>query len=254
MTFENKDLDLILVPAGLLIMFAYHLFLLYRVLRYPATTVIGYDNNNWMAWAQTMMQGDTTHINIALSVMSSNSSGSIYLATMCLSLCAFVGVWVGNGGTNPVNSVYILGDRSSATNSLKDIGMLFTFMISFGAFIQSTKYYIQVNSLVSMPDTDVPVTYVQNALLGGNNFWEIGLRVLYFAMALLFWSFGPIPMFVCCVIMVVVLAFVDFNSTPLHSYQPRAKLSAKKMTAAVKAAEHGRDQKSASTVSQDFGI
>ncbi|KAJ4981594.1 hypothetical protein NE237_032431 [Protea cynaroides] len=241
MTFEKKDLDLILVPAGLFIMFAYHLFLLYRVLRYPATTVIGYDNNNWMGWAQSMMQGDTTHINIALSVMMSNSSGSIYLATMCLSLCAFVGVWVGSDGTKAVNSVYILGDKSAATYSLKDIGMLFAFMISFGAFIQSTKYYIQVNSLVSMPDTDVPVTYVQNALLGGNNSWEIGLRVLYVAMALLFWSFGPIPMFVSCVIMVVVLASVDFNSTPLHRYQLAAKLPVKKMAAAVKALEHGGD-------------
>lgn len=51
-------------------------------------------------------------------------------------------------------------------------------------------------------------------------FWSIGIRALYFAIILLLWIFGPIPMFVSSVIMVVMLHILDSNSTELHEFQP----------------------------------
>lgn len=47
-----------------------------------------------------------------------------------------------------------------------------------------------------MPNSDVPVEYVQMALIRGSAFWSVGLRAIYFATTLLLWIFGPIPMFV----------------------------------------------------------
>lgn len=55
MGLQKSSLDVVLVPSGLFIMFAYHL-LLYRILKYPHTTVIGYENHNKKAWVQRMMK------------------------------------------------------------------------------------------------------------------------------------------------------------------------------------------------------
>lgn len=55
-TWRKENLDIVLVPVSLLIMFGYHLFLLYRYLRLPKTTVIGYENYNKRAWVERMMQ------------------------------------------------------------------------------------------------------------------------------------------------------------------------------------------------------
>ncbi|XP_043691662.1 uncharacterized protein LOC122642289 [Telopea speciosissima] len=215
-----QNLDLILVPSGLLIMFTYDLYLLYRVLKYPSTTAIGYENRNWMAWVERMMQGDLSYVSLAISVLSNSITGSIYLASFCLSFFAFIGVWVGSSSSNAVNVVFILGNTTQANISLKNISMLVTFMLAFGAFIQSVRYFVQANSLISMPNKDVPVSYVQRLVLRGNNFWQVGLRVVYFAMAFLFWSFGPIPMFASCVVMVICLYFLDTNKEPLHLFRP----------------------------------
>jgi Protein of unknown function, DUF599 len=56
MLLDKGSIDLVLVPCGLAIMFVYHLMLLYRVLRYPHKTVIGYENHNKRAWVERMMQ------------------------------------------------------------------------------------------------------------------------------------------------------------------------------------------------------
>ena len=69
-----------------------------------------------------------------------------------------------------------------------------------------------------MPNSDVPVEYVQMALIRGRAFWSVGLRAIHFATTLLLWIFGPIPMFVSSVAMVVILHILDTNSTPLHHF------------------------------------
>lgn len=56
MGFGKDDLDLVLVPSGLLIMFVYHINLLYRYLHLPHTTVIGFENNDKKAWVERVMQ------------------------------------------------------------------------------------------------------------------------------------------------------------------------------------------------------
>ncbi|RWW34967.1 hypothetical protein GW17_00000235 [Ensete ventricosum] len=59
MLLDRESIDLVLVPAGLAILFGYHLLLLYRIFRFPHTTVIGYENHNKRAWVERMMQVST---------------------------------------------------------------------------------------------------------------------------------------------------------------------------------------------------
>ncbi|KAM0945916.1 hypothetical protein DsansV1_C09g0089261 [Dioscorea sansibarensis] len=59
MMLDRRYIDIVLVPSGLVIMFGYHLFLLYRILKLPHTTVVGYENHNKLAWVERMMQVGT---------------------------------------------------------------------------------------------------------------------------------------------------------------------------------------------------
>jgi len=56
MEWNKEYLDLILVPSGLLIMFGYHVFLLYRYLTNYKSTSIGYENHTKKAWVKGMLQ------------------------------------------------------------------------------------------------------------------------------------------------------------------------------------------------------
>jgi uncharacterized membrane protein len=140
----------------------------------------------------------------------------------------------------------VYGDRTQATATVKYIALLVCFLASFTCFIHSTRftfcfhryhgsdgldsdqlqglllnvrYYVQASFLITTLDSDVPASYVQHAIIRGGNFWSMGLRALYLATTLLMWIFGPIPMFTCSVLMVIVLHMLDSNSLPLHQHQ-----------------------------------
>ena len=67
--------------------------------------------------------------------------------------------------------------------------------------------------------------HVEVAVIIGSNFWSLGLRALYFALDMLLWFFGPIPMFVSSILMVTVLCYMDTNTRPLLRHQyPDSKL------------------------------
>jgi multisubunit Na+/H+ antiporter MnhF subunit len=74
---EKKILDQILVPSGLIVMVAYHLWLLYRIIKHPTKTVIGVNSINRRLWVQAMMEVHIhthTYIYIYISLFISYGS------------------------------------------------------------------------------------------------------------------------------------------------------------------------------------
>ncbi|CAO2187961.1 unnamed protein product [Urochloa humidicola] len=218
MQLEKGSLDLVLVPCGLVIMLSYHLLLLYRILRHPSTTVIGYENHNKVAWVRRMVQSSPDETSLALSVISSNISASTNLASLSIALGSLIGAWI-SSTTKVFMTELVFGDRSQATATVKYISLLVCFLASFTCFIHSARYYVQASFLITTLDSDVPAGYIEHAVIRGGNFWSMGLRALYLATTLLMWIFGPIPMFACSVLMVVILHMLDTNSLPLHQHQ-----------------------------------
>ncbi|WOL17044.1 hypothetical protein Cni_G25833 [Canna indica] len=219
MMLDRGSIDLVLVPAGLAILFGYHLFLLYRIFRFPHTTVIGYENHNKRAWVERMLQQSTPEeTGIALQVVASNISASSNLASLSIALSSLIGTWIG-GSAKVLMTEVIYGDTSQTTSSVKYVSLLVCFLAAFTCFIQSARYFVHASFMMSTLDSDIPVSYVQTAVIRGSNFWSMGLRAMYFATTLLLWIFGPIPMFACSVLMVITLHFLDTNSTPLHQFR-----------------------------------
>ncbi|KAF3789253.1 hypothetical protein EJ110_NYTH18950 [Nymphaea thermarum] len=217
---EIKELlDVVLVPSSLTLMFGYHLLLLYRVLRWPETTVIGYENHNKKAWVEKMLKRSPGDCSMALDVLSSNLSAATYLASISIALSSLIGTWIGStSSSNIFRSGVIYGDVTPSTTSVKYVTLLAFFLLAFTFFVQSARHFVHANFLISTPDCEIPVAYVQRAVIRGGNFWSLGLRALYFATTLLLWIFGPIPMFVGSICMVAMMHFLDTNSTPLLQF------------------------------------
>ncbi|KAI3498736.1 hypothetical protein L1887_34517 [Cichorium endivia] len=215
MIYQKESLDLVLVPSGLVVMFGYHLWLLYRCLNCPHTTTIGFENNDKKAWVDKIMQMDKNDIAVPLNVLSYNISASSYMSSISLTLCAILGTWVANS-SSVFHGKWIYGDSSSSTMSIKHISLLLCFLLAFTCFIESARSLIHATYLISMPNSNVPIKSIESVVIRGGDFWSIGLRVLYLALLLLLWLLGPIPMFTTSITMVCALYFLDNNTAPLH--------------------------------------
>lgn len=119
--------------------------------------------------------------------------------------------------------------------SIKYVSLLIFFLLAFACFVQSSRSYVHANYLISIPgasDNSVATAVTKAAELAvvrGSDFWSVGLRSLYFALVLLFWFFGPIPMFAASVAVVIVLYYLDYNTTPLIEHRFAGILAMKKV-------------------------
>ncbi|XP_021834697.1 uncharacterized protein LOC110774465 isoform X2 [Prunus avium] len=187
MVWKKEYLDLVLVPTGLLIMFCYHLFLLYRCLRHPETTVIGNENHCRKAWVERMLQVEAKDRGLSLTVISGTITAANFLASTSLALSSLIGAWIGSSSHNIFMSSITYGDTSPAIISIKYISILACFLLALASFLQCIRNFVHANFLISMPDNDIPLAHVEKAVISGGLFWTLGL---------------------------------DSNSTPLHQFQP----------------------------------
>lgn len=169
-----------------------------------------------------MQLNDISNMELPLSTLSSNTSAATYLASISLGLSSLIGAWIASNN-NIFVSVLIYGDTSPTTMMLKYISLLLCFFLAFFCFVQATRCFINATYLITMPNSDTPIYYVEVAIIRGGEFWQLGLRSLYFALNLLLWFFGPIPMLASSIIMVILLHYLDSNSTPLHDFQASSK-------------------------------
>lgn len=217
-----SNLDLVLVPTGILFLVAYHLYLLYRIKKYPNTTVIGFENGNKQVWVQQMMKDIPNHTSIALQVVSSNISAAVYLASVSLTISSVIGTVLSfaKQSNSSISSSHLVteiffGNQDSLTSTLKYASLLLCFLVAFISYVQCVRYYVHVSFLISTPNSAVPEQYVEKALIRGSNFWSLGIRAYYFAFPLLLWISGPVPMFVCSLGIISFLYFLDFMANPM---------------------------------------
>ncbi|XP_004295561.1 PREDICTED: uncharacterized protein LOC101305055 [Fragaria vesca subsp. vesca] len=218
MSFEEEYIDVFLVPAGLLIMLVYHLFLLFKYINKPLSTSIGYENNDKRIWVGKILQlqGDDLRksVKTALNVLSSSTTATIYLATISLTLCSLIGAWMANNTTNFFPRELIYGNTSASIVSIKYICLLSCFLLGFSCFVQSARNFVHSSFLLSTPGVAAKsdAKKVERAVQRGSELCLLGLRALYCALNFLLWFFGPIPMFVSSIVMVLILGCHDFRS------------------------------------------
>ncbi|XP_075665536.1 uncharacterized protein LOC142635225 [Castanea sativa] len=202
MAFQKQYFDLVLVSGSLLIMFAYNLFHLYMYHNHPKTTELGFENQKKKSTTTT------SDVSVAISVTGSNIAAATQLAIISLTLCTLIGAWTAYSSKNlfQFQTDFIYGDTSQFTISIKCISLLTCFLLAFSCFVQSVKHLTFSSYLMSNPFKDHDnVEDVVKEVKRAGEFWLLGLRALYFALNFLVWFFGPIPMLVSTVLMMMIL-------------------------------------------------
>ncbi|XAR71560.1 hypothetical protein NMG60_11017898, partial [Bertholletia excelsa] len=210
-------LDYTLVPSGLLILGAYHAWLLHCIVHHSSTTVIGLNAINRRFWVRAMMQQDSKNGIVAVQTLRNNIMASTVLASTAILLSSLIAVLMSNNdGGNSAGRVDF-GNRSLLGLSIKFFCILVCFLGGFLLTVQSIRYYSHVSILINVPVDQrcrshrLYVEYVGRTLNKASYFWSMGLRAFYFSFPLFLWIFGPIPMFISCPILVLLLYFLDFT-------------------------------------------
>ncbi|XP_019167161.1 PREDICTED: uncharacterized protein LOC109162911 [Ipomoea nil] len=225
---RNQVIDYALVPLGLLIMVAYHLWLLLQIMNNPNRTVIGVNAINRRLWVRAMMEDVSKNGVLAIQTLRNNIMASALLASTSIMLSSLIAVMMTGGAARDRSNALVFGDKSDLGSSIKFFSILVCVLVAFFFNIQSIRYYSHASILVNVPyqkimqaTSEAPkrryrcvVTseeYVGMTVNRGSYFWSLGLRAFYFSFPLFLWIFGPIPMFLCCVVLVFMLYFLDFT-------------------------------------------
>ncbi|KAL8127660.1 hypothetical protein AgCh_014533 [Apium graveolens] len=214
-------LDYVMVPTGLAIMVGYHIWLYYQIRKRPSTTVIGINATNRRFWVNAMMEEPSKGI-LAVQTLRNNIMASTVLASTAILLTSLMAMLMTgkNGALGDRSTVFVFGDKSAFSYSLKLFCIMVCFLLAFLLNVQSIRYYSHASMLINVPckklaaygkgyDQRLSSEYVAKTVNRGSYFWSLGLRAFYFSFPLFLWIFGPIPMLVSCVVLVSLLYFLD---------------------------------------------
>ncbi|XP_042481881.1 uncharacterized protein LOC122062363 [Macadamia integrifolia] len=209
---EIQILDFSLVPLGLGLLLAYHIWLLHRIITHPASTVIGINGIGRRLWVQTMMEDMSKNGILAVQTLRNNIMASTVLASTSITLSSVVAIIMANWKARP--SETFLGAQTELGFWIKFFSILVCFLLAFLFNILSIRYYSHASILINVPvkkmmSPHLTAEYVEKTVNRGSCFWSLGLRAFYFSFPLFLWLFGPIPSFLCCVVLVSTLYFLD---------------------------------------------
>ncbi|KAL5226607.1 hypothetical protein ABZP36_014872 [Zizania latifolia] len=232
---REEKLDLVLVPLGLAVVAGYHLWLLYAILRHPTRTVVGLNALARKRWVAAMMANTEKNGVLAVQTLRNNIMASTVLATTAITLVSVISVFLGvTAGRNPASSsssssegapLLVYGSKTGQVFAVKYLAISLCFMLAFVCNVQAIRLYAHASFLLSLPPAPAGAegeefaAYVTRTVNRGSHSWSLGLRAFYVSLALFMWTFGPIPMLGCSVLMCGLLYFLDTSrdrATVIH--------------------------------------
>lgn len=223
MGWDSGFLDMVLVPSGVLMLAAYHVYLWLKVKYHPETTIIGINHLNRQKWVNNIMSDGLKNGVLAVQTLRNSIMASTLLASTAITLSSIIGALVSStsGGSSKTLKRFVYGETGNITSTLKYLCLLLCFLFSFVCHVQAIRYASHASFLLSIPVGEnapgLTPEYVNEFIYRSQNFFSLGLRGYYFSFPLLLWIFGPIPMFVCSVVMIFLLHTFDkakeFNLT-----------------------------------------
>ncbi|CAO2204392.1 unnamed protein product [Urochloa humidicola] len=232
---REERLDLVLVPLALAALVGYHLWLLYAILRRPAKTVIGLNAIARKRWVAAMMANTEKNGVLAVQTLRNNIMASTVLATTAITLVSVISVFIGVTSPSPASSSsskqqagaprLVYGSKAGEVFAAKYLAVSLCFMLAFVCNVQAIRLYAHASFLLGgLPPGPGEETreefaaYVARTVNRGSYAWSLGLRAFYVSLALFLWTFGPIPMLACSVLMCGLLYFLDTTTDHGHGH------------------------------------
>ena len=170
---------------------------------------------------------------LAVQTLRNNIMASTVLATTAITLVSVISVFI--GVTSPASSPsskapaprLVYGSKAGEVFAAKYLAVSLCFMLAFVCNVQAIRLYAHASFLLGgLPpgpgDGDEAreefACYVARTVNRGSYAWSLGLRAFYVSLALFLWTFGPIPMLACSVLMCGLLYFLDTTTASDHGH------------------------------------
>ena len=149
---------------------------------------------------------------LAIQTLRNNLMASIRLASIATMLSSVIAVLMSSGNQDK-SALLVFGDRSELDFSIKFkfSSILVCFLVTLLFSVQSMRYYSHASFLITIVPHEHHKAYVAKTVIKGSYFWSLGLRAFYFSFPLFLWIFGPIPMFLSCFVLVILLYSLDYT-------------------------------------------
>ncbi|KAL9230445.1 hypothetical protein vseg_005794 [Gypsophila vaccaria] len=217
MEWRNCYLDMVLVPLGLMIMMAYHVWLWNKIRVNPLSTIIGTNSCGRKYWVASIMKDNDKKNILAVQTLRNTIMGSTLMATTSILLCSGLAAVLSSTYSvkKPINDS-VVGAHGEFMLAIKYVTLLTLFLFSFLCHSMSIRFINQVNFLINTPPSQdvgccrvISPKYVGELLEKGFGLNSVGNRLFYGALPLLLWIFGPVLVFLCCVALVTVFYNLD---------------------------------------------
>ncbi|XP_010263285.1 PREDICTED: uncharacterized protein LOC104601589 [Nelumbo nucifera] len=214
MVWRKCYLDLVLVPLGFLATFVYHIWLWHRVRTQPFTTTIGTNSAGRRLWVVTMMKDNDKKNILAVQTIRNAIMGLTLMATTSILLCSGLAAVISSTYSvkKPLNDT-VYGAHGEFMVALKYVTLLFIFLFAFLCYSLSIRFVNQVNFLINSPQDPLGIVtpeYISELLEKSFTLNTVGNRLFYSALPLLLWIFGPVPVFLSSIAMILILYNLDF--------------------------------------------
>ncbi|XP_019416588.1 PREDICTED: uncharacterized protein LOC109327870 [Lupinus angustifolius] len=219
MEWKKCYLDLILVPLGVLITIGYHLWLWYSTRTRPHSTIIGINSSARRNWVAAILKDNDKKNILAVQSLRNTIMGSTLMATTSILLSSGLAALISSTYSvkKPLQlNETVYGAHGEFIVALKYVTLLTIFLFSFFCHSLSIRFINQVNILINIPQDPMSLVtpeYVNEILEKGFILNTVGNRLFHCALPLVLWIFGPVLVFLCCLIMVAVLYNLDFVVT-----------------------------------------
>ncbi|KAK7291248.1 hypothetical protein RIF29_06235 [Crotalaria pallida] len=207
-------MDVMLVPSGLLINLAYHVWLWHKVRTQAFSTIFGIDADGRCLWVPAMMKDIDKKNIVAVQSIRNMIMGSTLMASTSILLCCGLGAVISSTYSvkKPISDS-IFGAQGEFTVALKFATLFTIFLFSFLFHSLSVRFLSQLSILICTPqDAMCMVTpeYLSDLLAKATILNIVGNRVFYTGLPFLLWIFGPVMAFLCSIAMLLVLHELDF--------------------------------------------
>ncbi|KAK9093666.1 hypothetical protein Scep_025135 [Stephania cephalantha] len=164
-----------------------------------------------------MMQDPSKNGVLAVQTLRNNIMASSLLASAVIMLSSVIAMLMSKPSAQ--SSLFLYGDNSHLGFSIKVFSILVCFLVAFLFNVQSVRYYSQASILINVPSKKIlswspslTMDYVGRSVNRGSYFWSLGSRAFYLSFPLFLWLFGPIPMFLCCIVLLLMLYSLDMSA------------------------------------------
>jgi len=197
---------------SLVMLLAYHGYLVFKVRTDPLKTSVGQANRLRGVWVKTVME-EKRDILAVQTLRNWVMAASFLASTAILLAIGILSVAFKSERLSVLTqAVNLVGSQNETLWFVKLLLLTVDFFFAFFNFSLAIRHYNHVSYMINVPherDTLATPDYVAQVLQHGTIHYTIGMRGYYLAIPLALWLFGPTWFLMGTLILVTVLFTLD---------------------------------------------